>query len=104
MISELDWSRKHINKQVSRLTRMFKWAAEKELVDPTIAVALSTLAGLKKGRCAARESAGVKYVDDKIVDQTLPKLPEIVADMVRLQRLRYGFAISESVSRTFVCS
>lgn len=87
MISDLDWSRKHINKQVGRLVRMFKWAAGKELVDPGVPLSLNSLAGLKKGRCAARESPGVKCVDDSIVELTLPKLPGIVADMVRLQRL-----------------
>ena len=87
MISELDWSRKHINKQVSRLTRMFTWAAEKELVSPRIPLALKSLAGLKKGRCKARETAGISCVDDAIVDKTLPQLPDVVADMVRLQRL-----------------
>lgn len=87
MIDDLDWSRKHINKQVGRLIRMFKWAAGKELVDPNVPVALKSLTGLKKGRTRARETLGVKCVDDRIVEQTLPKLPEIVADMVRLQRL-----------------
>lgn len=59
MISELHWSRKHINKQVSRLTRMFTWAAEKELVSPALPLALKSLAGLKKGRCNAREMCHV---------------------------------------------
>ena len=87
MITDLDWSRKHINKQVSRLIRMFKWASEKELVDPSVPMALKTLAGLKKGRSNARETKGVSCVDDAIVDATVPHLPEVVADMVRLQRL-----------------
>ncbi|MEZ6127099.1 MAG: site-specific integrase [Planctomycetaceae bacterium] len=87
MISELDWSRKHINKQVGRLIRMFTWAAEKELVSPSVTQALKSLAGLKKGRCKARETAGVSCVDDAVVDKTLPQLPDVVADMVRLQRL-----------------
>ncbi|TWU62375.1 site-specific tyrosine recombinase XerC [Crateriforma conspicua] len=87
MIDDLDWSRMHINKQVGRLIRMFKWAAEKELVDPSVPLALKSLAGLKKGRTRARETAGVRCVADSAVEQTLPKLPEIVADMVRLQRL-----------------
>lgn len=86
MIDELDWSRKHINKQVGRLIRMFKWAAGKELVDSSVPVALESLAGLKKGRTRARELPGVRCVDDKIVEQTLPRLPAIVADMVRFQR------------------
>ena len=87
MITELDWSRKHINKQVSRLTRMFTWAAEKELVEPSVPLALKSLAGLKKGRCKARETNGVSCVEDVVVDRTLPQLPYVVADMVRLQRL-----------------
>lgn len=87
MISELSWSRMHINKQVSRLVRMFKWAASKELVEPSVPAALATLPGLKKGRCKAKEAPGVNCVDDAIVEKTLPKLPKIVADMVRLQRI-----------------
>lgn len=87
MIDDLNWSRNHINKQVSRLVRMFTWAAEKELVEATVPLALKSLAGLKKGRTKARETARVECVDDSIVDATLKHLPPIVADMVRLQRL-----------------
>lgn len=87
MITDLDWSRKHINKQVGRLIRMFKWAAEKELVEPAVPLALKALAGLKKGRTKARESEGVSCVDDSIVDATIPHLPDVIADMVRIQRL-----------------
>ena len=87
MITELDWSRNHINKQVSRLVRMFTWAAEKELVEAGVPLALKSLAGLKKGRTQARETAKVKCVKDSIVDATLKHLPPITADMVRLQRL-----------------
>lgn len=87
MITERNWSRKHINKQVGRLVRMFKWAAEKELVDPAVPLALKTLTGLKKGRTKARETAGVSCVADAIVDATLPHLPEVIADMARIQRL-----------------
>ena len=87
MIDELDWARKHINKQVSRLIRMMKWGASKEICSPNVAVALKQLSGLKKGRSRARETAGVTVVEDAVVDDTLPHLPEVVADMVRLQRL-----------------
>ena len=87
MIDDLDWSRKYINKQINRVIRMFSWAAEKELVSPTVPVALKEMAGLKKGRTRARETAGVVCVADEVVNATLPHLPEIVADMVRMQRL-----------------
>lgn len=87
MITDLDWSRKHINKQVNRLIRMFTWSAEKELVAPASPLALKSLAGLKKGRTTARETDGVTCVDDAVVDATVPHRPDVVADMVRLQRL-----------------
>ena len=47
----------------------------------------TTLAGLKKGRSIARETRPVECVEDAVVEATLPHLPTIVADMVRLQRL-----------------
>lgn len=79
MIADLVWSRKHINKQVGRLIRMFKWASAKELVDPKVPLALASLSGLKKGRCSAKESPGVGCVDDSVVTATISKLPKIVA-------------------------
>ncbi len=87
MIGDLGWSRKHINKQVGRLIRMFKWASSKELVNPKIPLSLASLSGLKKGRCEAKESPGVGCVDDSVVTATISKLPKIVGDMVKLQRL-----------------
>ena len=87
MISELDWSRKYINKQVNRLVLMFSWACENELTQPAVHLALREVRGLKKGRTKAREIKPVSPVDDRVVDATLPYLPEIVADMVRFQRL-----------------
>ena len=87
MIDEMDWCRKHINKQVSRLTRMFKWAVANELIHASIHQALTTVGGLKRGRSAARETGPVLPVEDEAVENTLLHLPRIVADMVRLQRL-----------------
>lgn len=87
IIEDLDWSRKYINKQVNRIRSMFKWASANEIVDATVAAALRELAGLKKGRSKARETSRVKVVSDSIVDATLHSLPEVVADMVRVQRL-----------------
>ena len=43
--------------------------------------------GLKKGRTKAPEPEPVLPVEDTLVEATLPHLPEIVADMVRFQRL-----------------
>ena len=87
MIDDLDWSRKHINKQVSRIVRMFRWAVEQEVAPPESHSALAKLTGLKKDRSRARETSGVSCVEDDVVQQTIALLPPVVADMVRLQRL-----------------
>jgi len=87
MIDDLDWSRKYINKQVSRIRSMFKWAAAKEIVDACLPASLRELAGFKKGRSRARETPRVKVVLDSTVDATLAILSSTVADMVRVQRL-----------------
>lgn len=87
MIDELDWSRKYVNKQINRVRGLFTWAAAQELIDPSVPAGLKTLAGLKKGRCRARETERVQSVADEVIDATIVHLPEMVADMVRLQRL-----------------
>lgn len=87
MIDERDWSRKYINKQVNRIRALFKWSTAKELVDPKVSQALRELPGLKKGRTRAREIARVTLVADSVIDATITKLPPVVADMIRVQRL-----------------
>jgi integrase len=87
LIDERDWARKNLNKQVVRLVGMFKWAVKKELCSPATHLQLAALGGLKRGRTRARETPGVAPIDDETVEKTLPVLPEIVADMVRFQRL-----------------
>lgn len=80
-------SRKIINQRIGRVKRMFKWGAASELVPASIPQALSMVEGLKLGRSDARETAPILPVADSVVDATILHLPEVVADMVRLQRL-----------------
>ncbi len=87
LIDDFDWSRKYINKQIVRIIAMFKWAVKKEICSANVHAQLMALGGLKKGRTKARETLGVRCVEDSLVKKTLPKLPDIVADMVRFQRL-----------------
>ena len=82
-----DLSRKYINDSMSRIRRMFRWAVAEELVPPAIFQALATVPELKRGRSAARETEKILPVSDEVVEATLPHLPEVIADMVRLQRL-----------------
>jgi integrase len=86
MVTE-GWSRKHINKQIGRVVRIFSWAESKEMVPKGHTAALREVPGLHQGRTTARETAPVLPVADEIVQQTLPHMPEIVSDMVRLQRM-----------------
>lgn len=80
-------ARSVVNKYVGRIKRMFNWAATEELVPATVPHALSLLPGLKAGRTKAKETKPVKPVDVEVVNATLPHLPKVVADMVRLQLL-----------------
>ncbi|QDU28460.1 Phage integrase family protein [Anatilimnocola aggregata] len=82
-----DWSRKHINKQIARIVRAFSWATSKEMIAANVVQALREVAGLRKGRCDARETEPIRPVDDAIVEKTLAFLPAVVGDMVRIQRL-----------------
>lgn len=80
-------TRGYVNKQVGMVKRMFKWGVSRAIVPPTVYMALATVEGLRKGRTAAREPAPIKPVPDATVDMTLPHCPQIVADMIRFQRL-----------------
>jgi integrase len=82
-----DWCRTHINKQVDRIKRMFKWATENELVPGTVYESLRCVAGLKRGRTEVREGRKLVPISDTDIAATLEHLPEVVADMVQLQRL-----------------
>lgn len=79
--------RKTINMKIDIIKRAFKWAVGDELIPASVYDALRAVEGLKKGRSQARETAPVLPVDDAQVEATLPHLPVVVADMVRLQRL-----------------
>lgn len=76
-----------INNNVARIKRMFRWAVENELVPPSTHHALAAVAGLRKGRSAAKESTPVRPVDDAHITAALPFMAPAVQAMVRLQRL-----------------
>ena len=81
------WGRASINAHVGRLRRMFKWAVARELLPVTVHQSLTTVAGLRAGRTAARETGAIKPVPEAAVEATLPFLSPTVAAMVRVQLL-----------------
>jgi integrase len=79
-------ARSFINASMRRVTRMLKWGVTEGRVPAIVPQTLAMIPGLRRGKTTARETDPVKPVDDKLVDATLPYLPEVVADMVRVQR------------------
>jgi len=80
-------ARTYVNDLVDQARRVFRWGTANELVPVAVHQALATVPGLRRGRTEAREPEPIGPVADAVVDATLPHLPAVVADMVRLQRL-----------------
>jgi integrase len=79
--------RTEINRRVGRIIRMFKWGVSDELVPAGVYEALRSVAGLRKGRSAAREKPPVRPVSDADVAAIRPHVSRQVWAMVELQRL-----------------
>ena len=79
-------SRSYVNDHVARIKRMFKWAVGEQLVPVATHQALTAVPGLLRGRTEARETEPILPIDDAAVQATMPHMPDLVADMVRLQR------------------
>lgn len=84
---KLDWSRNHINQQIGRVRRVFKWGVEHELIPSSVLHSIAAVAPLKKNRSEARETAKKTGVPWEHVEPVLPYLSPDVAAMVRLQWL-----------------
>jgi len=82
-----DWCRNQVNDRIGKIKRIFKWAASEQLIPVTTFTALSTVAGLQRGRSEARESEPVGPVDPAHVEATLPHLNRFVRGLVRFQQL-----------------
>jgi integrase len=84
---EKGWSRTYTNAQVDRLRRMFRWAAEEELVPGSVYQNLRAVAGLRYGKTRAREAKRVKPVPPEHVEAARPYMPPVVRSMVDVQLL-----------------
>jgi integrase len=83
----LDWSRSYVNAQVDRLRRMFRWAAEEEMLPGSIHENLKQVGALQRGKTGARETKKVRPVPPEWVEATRPHLRPVVRAMVDFQRL-----------------
>ncbi len=79
--------RRHVGQLVGVVRRMFRWAVANELLEVETLLALQQLEPLRKKDVPRADPPPVRPVEDELVEATLPHLPPVVADMVRLQRL-----------------
>jgi len=91
------FARKHINQQIGRIKRIFKWGVENELVPPAVFQALQAIAGLKRGRSNARETPPIKPVSESLVSEVKAYVSRQVWAMIQLQLLT-GMRSSEVTS------
>jgi integrase len=88
MVVDEGLSRQYVNSKLSpAVKRLFKWAVREELLPVESYQRLALVPGLRLGEFEAREAPPVRAVPDERIEATLPHLPQIVADMVRVQRL-----------------
>ncbi len=79
-------SRGYVNEQMRRCVRIFRWAASRSLISPSVAQTLGMIGGLRRGRTTAPEPKKILPVDRDTVIATIKHLPSVVADMVRLHQ------------------
>jgi integrase len=94
---KLGRSRNYINKSCNIIRRCFKWAVRKGLFSAVTLAELQTVEGIKRGRSAARETAPIGPVDDQNVQAVLPKVSELVGDVIQVMRLT-GMRPGEAVA------
>jgi len=77
--------RANINRHVTRIRGVFKWATENELLPPSVFHGLMAVSGLRAGRSGAVEGEPVRPVPIEYVDAILPHVSAQVGGMIRLQ-------------------
>ena len=68
------WARRTVNHNVHRLISIFKWAASHEMIPASVYERLRTVAALRRGTTAARETDAVQPVALEQVEAVLPYL------------------------------
>jgi integrase len=81
------WARAHINEQLGRIKRMFKWGVARELVNPSVFHGLAAVENLRKGASGAKEGKKVMPVDLEVVERTKPLLVPQLQALIDLQVL-----------------
>ncbi|OHB58665.1 MAG: hypothetical protein A2Y12_14130 [Planctomycetes bacterium GWF2_42_9] len=69
---EIGWCRNNVNRDLSRIKMLFKWAVSQEFLPTSVYHALVTVPGLRKGRSEARETEPTKPVPQEYIDAIKP--------------------------------
>lgn len=77
--------RGYINSQVNRIRRIFRWAASEAMIPVEVHQGLQTVAALKKGRTAAKESTPRAPAPWKDVSAVLLHVSPTLCSMISLQ-------------------
>jgi integrase len=80
-------SRKIVNYYTQIVKGAFKWAKNQQIIPGAVYDGIRDVGGVRKGETKATEKRKIRPVADEVVEATLPHLSEVVADMVRVQRL-----------------
>lgn len=86
LIDRGTWCRSTINKAIGVIKRMFKWAAENELIPAEVHHRIQAVSGLRQGRSEARESDPVVPAPEEQVEAVLAHVAKPVAAMIQIQR------------------
>ncbi len=78
-------ARTTINKAIQRINRMLRWATEHEYADGSVSTACKAIAGLRRGRCEARETTSVQPVPPADVDSIELFVSRPLWSMIQLQ-------------------
>ncbi|MGD0462867.1 MAG: site-specific integrase [Tepidisphaeraceae bacterium] len=79
--------RTNINKKISRIKSVFRWAVENELLSAEVDHALLAVRGLQRGRTNARESEPVKPAPEEQILAVKPFVSRQVWALIQLQLL-----------------
>ena len=82
-----DVSRGYANRQMARIRSAVKWLVSEGTLPISVYQAIKCVTALSKGHCKAREAPPVVRVSDEVVNATFHHLSDVVAAMVRFQRL-----------------
>jgi integrase len=74
-----------INHRIGRVKNFFRWCCKNELVPQSLYHGLLCVDGLRKGRCAARETKKIGPVPRIVVEATLPWMNPTAAIMAQVQ-------------------